>query len=554
MQISTSTRLIEADVVVIGGGVSGLFAAIACCEEGARVVVVDKADARRSGDAGAGNDHFNTYLNAGEPWDTRDEFLNWYLRLGEGMINPEAAEANVTVLPEVVERLTAWGVPLHDREGNYIRTRSFNQTAAYSVNFDGREIKTKLYQQAKKQGAIIVNHVHVHDLLMQNGLAGAVGFSVASGNCCEFHAPVIILSTGDATRLWQNPSGNPFNTWNSPYNTGTGLRLAWEAGAQLANMEFSVSTITPKNFSAAGLNAFISMGAHLLNGLGERYMERYHAGKEAAPRWLLVWGTMREYMAGRGPCYFDCRHLSDDDMSHLINHLLPVDKATFLDFINQKGIDLRHDLLELQVSEMQWGGYTGKPGGILVDKDYRTSVPNLFSAGANSTPCYALSGACCTGWVAGRAAGREAGKALRCKVSADEVLARHRSVMVHLKDGPGPNWREVEDKVRQVMSDYVGLGRTRNGLETALQKLDILEQKAKDVRISDYHALLRTLECLDLITVGKIICHGALAREESRHGAEHFRGDFPEISPELKAATVIWKQLGVVHKKIQRWV
>jgi succinate dehydrogenase/fumarate reductase flavoprotein subunit len=551
--MKTKSGLMKADVLVVGGGISGLFAAIGAGESGCKVVIAEKADAARSGDAGAGNDHFTTYLNAGESWDTFDIFMEWYLRLADGMVNRKAAERNVSLLPEAVKLLEDMGVPMRNPQtGTYIRTPTFGQTSSYTINFDGRMMKPFMVKKCRELGVEIVNRVQIAKLVQHRGhLAGAVGFDVRSAEPVVFESGNIVLATGDATRLWRNPSGNPFNTWNSPFNTGTAFRLAFESGAELAHMEFPVVTLTPKGFSAAGLNAILSMGGHLLNAFGERYMKKYHSLSEGAPRWVIIDGTYREIIEGRGPCYFDCRHLSLDDMHHLKNHLLPVDKLTYKDFCVQKSVDIAADLLELQLSEMQMGGHTGKLFGIMVNEAYETSREGLFAAGVAATPAYALSGACSTGLLAGRQAASRASAKLKSipPLSETNVESIASDVVTPLTRGKGFTWREVEDGVRQIMADYVGPTRTAAGLKTALKAFDTLAKMAEEIMAKDPHALLRSWETRDLLCTAKLVAQSALRREESRFGIAHFRADYPAKNDQFRGTVVLYRSGGKIASR-----
>jgi adenylylsulfate reductase subunit A len=510
------------------------------------VTVLEKAEISRSGDIGAGNDHLLAHLNSGEPWDTDEAMSDYYSKLSQGLVDVRIARRlHLSRIKDIVDKLESFGIEMRDpATGQYIRTQSFGQPGPYFINFKGKNIKPVLAGEVKKRGVKVLNRVNVTDLLT-NGkrVVGAVGFNVRSGNFCIVRSKTTLLATGDAVRLWPNASGLPFNTWQCPYNNGAGHAMAFRAGASLANMELTVNTLVPKGFSAAGLNAFMGMGATLVNSLGERYMQKYHPMAEGAPRYLLTLGTCRELKEGRGPCYVDSRHLSKEAMDYLTTRLLPVDKDTFLIFCKQKGLDLEKDLLEIDISETQIAGITGAVSGIVIDETGKTTVDRLYAAGACTVPSYALSGALATGYTVGQEAAHVA-----LTISAaggyprEEVEKKFRAVFAPLKRKQGIPYPRLENKLRQVMADYVGDIKTEKGLKTGLEKLKALEVRTDEVKAENLHELMRVAEMKDLLLVGKLVATAAMERKESRMGSAHVRGDYPATDNDHFHGSMILKK------------
>ena len=538
---------IRTDLLIIGGGVAGCMAAIGAREQGdLDVTILEKAEISRSGDTGAGNDHLLAHLNTGEAWDTDEAMSDYYAKLSQGLVDMSIAQRlHLSRIREILEKLESYGIEMKDRKtGQYIRTQSFGQPGPYYINFKGKNMKPVLAKEVKERGIKVLNRINVTNLLTDGKkVAGAMGFNVRNGRFYLVTSKTTLLATGDVVRLWPNASGLPFNTWMSPFNNGAGHAMAFRAGAELANMELTVNTLVPKGFSAAGLNAFMGMGAYLLNSLGERYMQKYHPMGEGAPRYLLTLGTYREMKEGRGPCYVDCRHLPEEAMRHLTTRLLPVDKDTFMVFCNQKGLNLEKDLLEIDISETQIAGITGSVSGIVIDEAGKTTVDRLYAAGACTVPSYALSGALATGY----AAGAEAAKAsLRIsdpsKYKVDEVKMEFASIYAPLKRKDGSPYLRFENKLRRIMADYVGDIKTETGLKTALEKLRDLESKLGEVKAGNYHELMRVAELRDLLLVGKLVARAALERRESRMGSSHMRGDYPETDNDRFHGSIILKR------------
>lgn len=528
---------LKTDVLVIGGGSAGTMAALAVRQKGLDVILVDKANINRSGCGAAGNDHFMAVLETGPDWDTPDAFLAWYKRLTQGLVDSKVVEKVYTnKIKGLVEYLENIGIQMRidTKNNDFIRTKSFAQPGEYFINFDGRSLKPIISKEAEDAGVECLRQVYITDLLKQGErVVGAIGFNIRNGDSYIIEASAVILATGNVSRMYRNPSGLPYNAWHSPYNNGSAQAMAYKAGADLKNMEFVNYTLTPKNFSASALNAIVGMGGYIVNSLGERYVLKYHEQGEQGPRWTMPWGTYWELKEGRGPCYFDVRHLSDEALEHLLNHLLPVDKNTFMDYCNQKGLDLKKDLLEIQISEGQIPAFVGSVTGIHIDENCQTTVPGLYAAGGCAVSICNLAGSMAVGLSAGEAATNEIlHEKVQLKPDPEVVAELKAKAFEPLKRISEIEESRFEGKLHQVMADYVGIGRTKLGLETALNELKKLNNLKSVLGASDGHVLMRVHEAQDMLLLAELIIRGALTREESRFGLSHYRGDFPDTNPE----------------------
>ena len=523
----------EVDVVVVGAGSTGGMAALSARQAGATVALVDKAGIYRSGCGAAGEDHFVAVLELGEDWDSPQVYLKWYNGLTQGLCNPKVIENSfLKHIKGLVSFLEELGVTMRlDREhDDYIRTSSYSAPGRYWINFDGRDLPPRVAGEARKAGVEFYPRTAVTELLVKDGrLVGVVGLEFRTGQLRLFRCKAAILGTGNVCRMYDNPSGMPFNLWNSPFNTGLGHKVAFDAGAKVANMEFIGFSITPKNFGSPGLAGLMGMGAHIVNSSGERIVFKHHPLGEKGPRWALCEAVYRETLEGRGPCYVDARHLPDQGMEHLLTRLLPVDKKSFNDYLRQKGLDLRKDLLEVEVTGGEIPAMVGQLSGILVDENLSSTLPGLYAAGGCALAMGSLSGSMCGGMAAGQSAVRYAGGVGRSPELDGEALrgirARVFAPIERKREGIG--YREFEDKLRQIMSRYVGVGRTAKGLTTALDELRWLEESVPRLQAANGHELMRCLEAQELLAVSQMIARGALVREESRFGLSHYRGDFP---------------------------
>ena len=536
-------EVLETDVLIVGGGLAGNNAAIAAAEKGARVLIVDKSSIERCGAIAGGVDHFMAYLGT-DTWDKREAYLEWVSRIARGAVNLSVQNAIFCrELDAAIERMDRIGCTLKQPDGTYYRTSSLGQPGPYFINFNGKQLKPLLAREAKRLGVQTLEKFALTGLLINNGkVIGGVGFHIRSGKFYTIKAKATILATGNTNRIFENPSGLPFNTWQCPANTGAAQAMAYEVGAKLANMEFVRITVVPRGFSAAGLNAFTGMGGKIVNGAGEEFMSRYHPAGNKAPRYKLVEGVMKEVYEGRGPVYVDCRHLSPSDLKHL-KKTLGYDKDTLPDFIEQKGIDLGKAPLEIMASEgMQGGPSEVCSSGIMIDERAASTIPGLFAAGdcADQMRCVHL---CTTGgYLAGKMAAEYA-KACSKEpgLIASQVKELKEKTFAPLKASGRISQRKFEDTMRKMLWQNAGPARSERSLNVALEKLEELEKYFKEIKAQNYHELMRVLESDQIMQVAKMMCKASLAREETRFGVYHYRTDYPETNKEYEGQIVLWR-------------
>ena len=534
---------VETDVLIVGGGLAGNNAAIAAAEKGVGVLIVDKSSIERCGAIAGGVDHFMAYLGT-DVWDTREAYLKWVSRIARGVVNLSVQNAIFCrELDAAIERMDRIGCTLKQPDGTYYRTASMGQPGPYFINFNGKQLKPLLAREAKRLGVQTLEKFALSGLLTSNGeVIGGVGFHIRTGKFYTIKARATILATGNTNRIFENPSGLPFNTWQCPANTGAAQAMAYEVGAKLANMEFVRITVVPKGFSAAGLNALTGMGGKIVNAAGDEFMSRYHDAGSKGPRYKLVEGVMKEIYEGRGPVYVDCRHLSPDDLNHL-KKTLGYDKDTLPDFIEQKGIDLGKDPLEIMASEgMQGGPSEVCSSGIMIDERTASTVSGLFAAGdcADQMRCVHI---CTTGgYLAGKMAAEYAKDCLKePKIITSQVKQLREKTFLPLRASGNISHRRFEDAMRKMLWQNAGPVRSEKSLHVALEKLEELEKYFKDIAVQNYHELMRVLETDQIMQVAKMMCKASLAREETRFGVYHHRTDYPEESKDYEGQILLWK-------------
>jgi adenylylsulfate reductase subunit A len=551
--LGSEVHRLTCDVAVIGGGTAGLNTALAAAEAGADVLIVDKAHIQRSGAIAGGIDHFFAYLDTGESWDTREAYLAYVAKVARGAANLKIHEkVFCDELVPAMQRIESMGVSLRQPDGTILRTQALGQPGPYAINFDGKFLKPKMALAVKKKHIRTVNRVQVTNLCLHDGeFAGFTGYDIRSGDFYEIEAKAAVISTGNTNRMFRSQTGNPFNLWYCPANTGDLHRAAFDAGVELANVEYVRLTIVPKGFSAPGFNAFFGMGGKFVNGLGRPFMADYHPMGDKAPRNMMVWGALQEVRAGRGPIYVDVRHLSAADMKHLFS-TLGIDKDTLPEFLRAKGYEREGALIELTVSEPMQARPSELCGsGIKIDETCASNIPGIFAAGDASDQMGCLHMCMAGGFAAGKHAARYAARVNALRPLNTKALDEERKrVFAPLMRKSGLAYSEFENIVRIVTTDHFGPYKSEVSLTGAIGKLDALDPYREDLKANNLHELMRCHEAMNIHAVAKIVAQAALARKESRFAPYHYRSDYPETSNDYCGLVVVRKEgeRGIAHR------
>jgi adenylylsulfate reductase subunit A len=257
-------------------------------------------------------------------------------------------------------------------------------------------------------------------------------------------------------------------------------------------------------------------------------MERYHLQGDKAPRNTLVYAALEEIRQGRGPIYIDSRHLPPDKISHL-KKTLGLDKETLNDFLSQKGIDIARQPLEVMVSEaMQTGPVEVVGSGIKIDEHCQSSIPGLFAAGDCADQMKVVHMAVTGGYAAGKCAYHYLKNRDHHPISKEELEREEKTLLEPRLRKRGISYRELEEALRQVMTEHCGPYRTEPGLREGLAKIAALKPFSSEIKVASFHDLMRAMETRSLMTVGEIMFHAALYRKESRFIPYHYRLDYPQ--------------------------
>ena len=533
-------QAMEADVIVLGSGAAGCGAAIAARTKGAKVILIDKGKLESSGCLGGGHDHFMAVLHSGEENDTTEAVVDFYKNPMHCVTPTLVEEGWVKMMPYALDVLQEVGVDFAKKEdGMLLRTAGFGQPGKWWININnGAIIKRLIAKKVRDVGVDVVDHIMVTKLLTDGDrIAGCVGFHVLDGTFHVFRAKKIIMAMGNvALRGWTNSTENPYNVWFSPYNTGSQFVLPYEAGTKILNMDVGGwATLIPKGYGAPGMNGINSMGGRELNALGERFMGKYDPMWENGLRVNQIGGTYQELIEGKGPpFYMDMTHFSKEDVHQLQYVLMPGDKETYLDYCEQRGVDFAKAPLEVEISELSFSG-------ILQTKDnMETSLSGLY----NACIFFAFSGSMCGGYYAGLQAAEAALQSgSPGEVDESEVMEEKERVLRPMRTEKGLCYKEVEGPVRQVLNYYAGYRRNRKGLETALDRLNLIAAYLPRIKAPNTHELMKANETAELVKIAKLTVRACMERKES--GRAFFRRtDYPEMNPDLNKPLILWKEKG----------
>jgi adenylylsulfate reductase subunit A len=335
------------------------------------------------------------------------------------------------------------------------------------------------------------------------------------------------------SRWFTNSTNNPFNIWQNPVNTGTQIIVAYDVGAKVKNLEWCTSTTLPKGFGAPGMCAFGGMGTFMRNALGENFMKKYHGLGERAPRAFHIRAEGQEIAEGRTPLFVDATKLPEQDMRHLCENLLSVDKHTFGDYLEQRSIDLRKQALEVETGEFSGGG------NLHVDINCESvNIKNLFGLPFSGM----LSTAVCGGYISGTAAAKRATKIEeRGEIDQDFVREEKGRIFAPLQRDSGYSPREFEDLIRQIMEHYMGHKRSLTGLNIALEKFKLLEGRVNEIRPNNYHELTRSHEAIHLLKYCQLMIRAVIERRGMR-GFYNLVDYPPKLDHELRDKYVVLSQ------------
>lgn len=509
------TEKISTDVLIIGGGTAGCYAALTISENSdKKVLICEKAHIKRSGCLAAGVNALNAYIVEGrKPQD----YVDYAKKDADGIVREDLLLTMSEKLNEVTDRLEKLGlVILKDENGKYVTRGNRN------LKINGENIKPILAHAVEKaKNVTVLNRVNIFDYSVKdNKINGAFGFGIESGIFYTIEAKAVIIATGGAAGLYKpnNPGFSRHKMWYPPFNTGAGYAMGIRAGAEMTTFEMRFIALRCKDTIAPTGTLAQGVGAKQINSLGEVYETKY--GLTTSER---VYGTVNENQEGRGPCYLRTEGITAEQDESLLKAYLNMAPSQTIKWI-ESGRNPSRQNVEIEGTEPYIvGGHTAS--GYWVDTDRATTIEGLFAGGdvAGGCPQKYVTGALAEGEIAGLSAVKYIDSKENFEKISDEDTNYHlRETEKYLTDRHSLYTTEqLEEAMQTVMDSYAG-GIKRNyrfnkkQLDIADCKIRQLETLTDDLYAEDFQELMYICELKERLTVCKSVIAHLRARKETR--------------------------------------
>lgn len=529
-------RIIDTDVLIIGGGTAGCFAGITLGKKkNLDVLIVEKANIVRSGCLAAGVNAINAYITKGR---VPQDYVDYCKKDADGIVREDLLLSMSERLNHVTKVMEDLGlVILKDENGDYVARGNRN------IKINGENIKPILADAVKKQDNVtVINHLNITDFIVENNeIKGAYGFDVNDAVFYEINAKAVLVATGGAAGLYRpnNPGFSRHKMWYPPFNTGAGYAMGINAGAEMTTFEMRFIALRCKDTIAPTGTIAQGVPAKQLNSNGEVYENKY--GLTTSQR---LYGTVTENREGRGPCYLGTKGISREQEEDLYKAYLNMAPSQTLKWLEAAGGPSEENV-EIEGTEPYIvGGHTAS--GYWVDNNRETTIHGLFAAGdvAGGCPQKYVTGALAEGEIAAQAiAERLEGSGNGFVVNevedselSENAFAKKSEYERFLNNKQGlVDIEQTEEAMQKIMDQYAGGISTdyqynEARLELADEKIKFLEQSIDNLAAQDADDLLRIYEIRERLTVCRSVIAHLKARRETRWHSFAENMDYPAKS------------------------
>lgn len=575
MEQQLQKKRINTDVLIIGGGTAGCYAALTISRNSdLSVLVVEKAHIKRSGCLAAGVNAINAYIVKGQ---TPQDYVDYATKDANGIVRKDLLLTAAEKFNSVTADMEGLGlVILKDNEGNYVTRGNRN------IKINGENFKPILANAVEEAGNVqVLNHVNLTHLLVEHDkVYGAVGFSIKDEVAYEIRAGAVLVATGGASGLYKpnNPGFSRHKMWYSPFNTGAGYAMGIRAGAEMTSFEMRFIALRCKDTIAP--TGTIAQGVHAkqVNSRGVVYEDQY--GITTSER---VYGTVRENQLGRGPCYLKTSGISKEQEEDLLKAYLNMAPSQTLKWIESRKHPGDEDV-EIQGTEPYIvGGHTAS--GYWVNTSRETTIHGLYAAGdvAGGCPQKYVTGALAEGEIAAldiikkhaenvspkefadqpwetlagkktddkaqkiftkKADGKERENSVEEADEQQRILEEKIEKQVHKiladyetirsEEHPVFSVEDLEEAMQKIMDEYAGgisssYQFNEKQLSLADEKIEQLMRLSEHIAASDMHELLFAYELKDRLLVCKALIAHMRSRKETRWHSFNENLDYPDI-------------------------
>lgn len=519
-------EILEADIIVVGGGSAGSTAAIHAQRDlpRGRVVLLEKAHVKRSGAIAIGMDGLNNAIVPGHA--TPEAYVKEITMANDGIVYQPAIWEYAINSYAMIEELDGWGVKFQKTASGEFDVRKVHPRGSYVLPMpEGHDLKKILTRVIKRAGVAVQNRVMATRLLLDDGrIAGVLGLDTRDGHFVTLRAKAVILCCGASGRLGLPASGYLYGTYENPANAGDGYSLAYHAGAELTNIEcFQINPLIKDYNGPACAYVTGPFGGHTVNASGYRFIESdYWSGQ-------MMLEFYRELHSENGPVYLKLDHLAPETVREIEGILHRTERPSRGRFHAGRGTHYAEDRVEMHVSEI--GLCSGhSASGVWVNERGETSVPGLYAAGdMASVPHNYLLGALTYGKICATHAVAYAARAEPPRLDQDQVERERERVFAPLARPSGIPHHQFEYKVRRLVNDYLQPPKSEHRMQTGLQYFMRAKEELEELGATNPHELMRVQEAHFIRDCAEMAARASLFRTESRWGLYHYRQDFPEM-------------------------
>ena len=529
MQIE-KRQILHTDILIIGGGTAGCYAALTIREHSDySVIIAEKANIKRSGCLAAGVNAINAYIVKG---NKPEDYVNYAKKDADGIVREDLLMTMSEGLNRVTDKMEKLGlVILKDENGEYVARGNRN------IKINGENMKPLLADAVSKLPDVtVLNRINITDYIVEdNVIRGAYGFSIEDACAYEIRARKVLCATGGAAGLYRpnNPGFSRHKMWYPPFNTGAGYAMGIKSGAEMTTFEMRFIALRCKDTIAPTGTIAQGVGAKQVNAKGEVYENKY--GLTTSER---VYGTVMENLQGRGPCYLRTEGISKEQDESLRKAYLNMAPSQTLKWV-EAGKNPSQQNVEIEGTEPYIvGGHTAS--GYWVDTNRQTTIHGLYAAGdvAGGCPQKYVTGAMVEGEIAAldmvRHLKEESNEPQKAEKEAfDKKVAEYDHF---LSNQSGMFTTEaLEEAMQKVMDNYAGGISTHyqfneKQLELAKEKITQLTALVDELHAEDMHELMFIYELKERLTVCLSVIAHLGARKETRWHSFAENLDYPEKS------------------------
>jgi len=532
-------EVIETDFLIIGGGLAGCTAAIKAKDnKNIDVTILEKAAVRRSGECGAGMDHYPAIAHPKINEVSPDEYGRVRAADFGGLASTKLSIITARDIIKPIALLEDIGVKLREEDGKY-RLLPGRSPKGDFILYRGADLKLKLAAEVSKRGVRVFDRTMCTNLITKDGaVVGATAVNVRDGRFFVFKAKAILLSTGGIQRLYGYPfatfPNNLFMAYQVATNVGDGTAMAYRAGAKLTNMEYTYVHI---GLAGWPQGAHVRHAVPIKNSKGkileEKYAtkvrERYGLGGFYPWTNLAYMPDMAKAEAVKDVLYHDATETPDETETYGL-FMAANETPMGVKIIRDRG-GLRTAPFEMR----DWiSGLFRSFSGVMFDEKGETSVKGLFVAGdiQGGVPGYGASGAQTWGYRIASYLREYVPNTEKPSFDAEQirqVQAERKRIRAPLGRKEGVDPLELEDYIRKVMQHYVQIYKMEPKLKRAVELMSVVQEKfVPALAASNPHELMRTIEVQNIVDIAKLHAQTALLRTETRMPPYHYRVDYPE--------------------------